>query len=75
MSVLWLKKKIFILGREIINKRETFNYPLSSEQIRIFVGDGFMASYELISIECSSTNIFYYTSKLNNTQFLYCIFK
>lgn len=35
----------------MINKREVFNYPLSSEQIGVFVGDGFMASHKLISIK------------------------
>jgi hypothetical protein len=45
------EEQIFILGHEMINKREAFNYPFSSEQIGVFIVDGLKECHELISIK------------------------
>lgn len=44
-------KEIFVLGYEMTNQREAFTYPLSSMQIGIFGGNGFIASHKFISIK------------------------
>lgn len=44
-------EEIFVLGYEITNQSEAFCYPLSSIQIGVFSGNGFIASYKLLSIK------------------------